>query len=157
MPKTKRPRSQAGTALFRRVPPEERVLLLSHCQRPSQTCPGKFSREGLTCPPGCALDCNLLVLRRAAEQLHYLGVCIAAGGAQSIRFVVERKPRGIVAIACRKELREGLAAVRKLVREKVLADTAVLTVPLAQDGCVDTTVDMDTALAAIRLRACGGI
>jgi hypothetical protein len=127
------------------------VLLLSHCQRPSQTCPGKFSRRGLVCPPECQADCNLARLREAALALAYAGVCIAAGGAQAVMFVKELKPQGIVAIACRKELDEGLAAVRQLSRETGLPAPPVVTVPLLTDGCVDTVADMQQALQAIRL------
>lgn len=136
-----------------RVPPAERVLLLSHCQKPSQTCPGKFSPDGLVCPPGCAVACNLHTLWQAAVEMGYKGVCIAAGGAQAVQFIKKHGPHGIVAIACHKELDEGIAAVREMGRENAGSVPPVVTVPLEKDGCVDTTVDMTLALAAIRLGA----
>ena len=136
-----------------RVPPAERVLLLSHCQKPSQTCPGKFSRDGLVCPPGCAVACNLRTLWQAAAELGYKGFCIAAGGAQAVQFIKKHNPHGIVAIACHKELYEGIDAVREMGRESAGPVPPVVTVPLEKDGCVDTTVNMTLALAAIRLGA----
>jgi len=52
----------------------------------------------------------------------------------------------VVAIACAKELREG---------EEALADLGpappfVAVVPLSRDGCVDTEVNLDAALALLR-------
>lgn len=134
-----------------RVIPSQRVLLLSHCQRPSQTCPGKFEKAGLRCPDDCRETCNLAVLRRTAIELGYLGVCIAAGGAQALKFVKDKRPGGVVAIACHKELDEGVTAINALVGADFDVMPPVVTVPLLRDGCVDTEVDMGLALAAIRL------
>ncbi len=132
------------------VEPAERVLLLSHCMRPSQTCPGKFSKEGLQCPADCKISCVLLIARRAAAELGYKGVCIAAGGAQALRFVKERKPHGIIAVACDKELEEGVQSVAKLA-DQLEEPPAIMVVPLLKDGCVDTEVDEAAMLRAIRL------
>ncbi|HEX2924492.1 MAG TPA: DUF116 domain-containing protein, partial [Chloroflexota bacterium] len=79
--------------------PTERVLLLSHCMRPSSRCPAKFARDGLQCPEACAEDCVVGRLRRAALELGYKGVCIAAGGTMALNYVAEQDPRGIVAVA----------------------------------------------------------
>jgi hypothetical protein len=132
------------------IAPSERVLLLSHCLRPSQTCPAKFNKEGLQCLADCQLDCAILHVRKAAIELGYKGVCIAAGGAQALRFVKERKPRGIIAVACDKELEEGVQSVAKLADQLVETPT-IIVVPLLKDGCVDTEVDEAAVLRAIRL------
>ena len=129
-------------------PPGERVLLLSHCLRPSRTCPGKPGRSGLVCPDSCTEDCVLGRLRRRALELGYAGVCIAAGGAMALRFVTEMRPRAIVAIACHKELAEGVEAVTAMAEGPA---PPIVTVPLATDGCIDTEVDEEDALAAISL------
>ncbi|MGQ9683832.1 MAG: DUF116 domain-containing protein [Anaerolineae bacterium] len=139
--------SNARDDLARR-PPGERVLLLSHCLRPSRTCPGKPGRRGLVCPDGCAEDCVLGRLRKRALELGYAGVCIAAGGAMALRFVAEMRPRAIVAIACHKELAEGIEAVAAMSKGKA---PPIVAVPLATDGCIDTQVDEEDALAAINL------
>ncbi len=130
------------------VPPGERVLLLPHCLRPSQTCPGRPSRDGFQCPSDCRESCSIRVLREEAVRLGYKGVCIAPGGALAARFVEETAPRAVVAIACRKELEEGVQAVRKRRR-----GPQVVAIPLLRDGCVDTEVDLAEALAALRSSA----
>lgn len=131
----------------------ERVLLLAHCLRPSQTCPGRQSRMGLVCPEGCRENCVAGRLRRAALALGYKGVCIAAGGSMALRFVAEHRPRAIVAVACVKELQAGEAAVRETPRPGQ-EQLVVVPVALSRDGCVDTEVDETQALRAIAV-GCG--
>lgn len=130
------------------VPPADRILLLSHCLRPSQTCPGKFSKQGLECPEDCTQDCVLLRFRQAAQRWGYKGVCIAAGGAMALRFVKEKLPKGIVAVACHKELEAGVDAVSAMTQE-LDELPAIVVVPLSKDGCVDCEVDAEQVMAAI--------
>ncbi len=128
------------------IPAEERVLLLPHCLRPSDRCPGKPGREGFVCPESCpVLDCPIRILREEAERLGYKGVCVAPGGALALRFVQEKKPRAVVAVACQKELLEGKEEVGKLPDPPV-----VEVLPLLRDGCVDTAVDLSAALGLLR-------
>ncbi|MGB9757070.1 MAG: DUF116 domain-containing protein [Candidatus Bipolaricaulaceae bacterium] len=128
------------------IPAPERVLLLPHCLRPSERCPGRPSREGFQCPPDCPVeDCPIKILRGEAERLGYKGVCVAPGGALALRYVQEKKPRLVVAVACQKELAEGKEAVAKL-----NDPPAVVTLPLLRDGCVDTAVDLPAALCLLR-------
>jgi hypothetical protein len=125
------------------VPFAQRVLLLPHCLRPSQDCPGKMTKQGLDCT-GCSLvDCAIHQLRAAAAEAGYGGVCVSPGGRLAVRFLAARQPAGVVAIACHKELEEGLEAIAEM--EWANGEPAVATVPLAQDGCVDTEVDVATA------------
>lgn len=63
----------------------------------------------------------------------------------ALRFVEEKRPRLVVAVACMKELLEGEEAVGKLANPP-----EVLTLPLLRDGCVDTEVDLSAALGLIR-------
>lgn len=129
---------------FLGIPACERVLLLPHCLRPSAGCPGRPTREGFQCPPDCPVEgCAIKVLRAEAERLGYKGVCVAPGGALALRYVEEKKPRLVVAVACQKELWEGEEAVRRLGQVPL-----VLSLPLLRDGCVDTVVDLT---AAVRL------
>ncbi len=129
-----------------RIPPGERVLLLPHCLRPSQTCPGRPSRQGFQCPADCAEACPIKILRQEALRLGYKGVCVAPGGALALRFVQETRPRAVVAVACAKELQEGEEAVASLGSEQPL----VAVVPLSRDGCVDTEVNLGEVLALLR-------
>lgn len=131
---------------FSGIPANERVLLLPHCLRPSDRCPGRPTKEGFQCPPSCpAVDCPIRILRAEAERLGYKGVCVAPGGALAVRFVQEKKPRLVVAVACQKELLEGKEAVGKME-----GAPAVAALPLLRDGCVDTEVDLSAALRLLR-------
>ena len=135
--------------LFSHTDPAERILLLSHCLRPSQSCPAKYDKRGLICIDDCKEDCVIGRLRKAALELKYKGVCIAPGGSLAIKYVKETKPAGIVAIACRKELQEGVESVREFSDDKDMP--VIVSVPLTKDGCVDTEVDETLAMNAIHL------
>ena len=125
------------------VPFARRVLLLPHCLRPSQDCPGKMTKQGLDCA-GCSLaDCPIYRLRAVADEAGYGGVCVAPGGRLAVRFLAERQPSGVIAIACDEELEEGLEAIAEM--EWSGGEPVVVTVPLTQDGCVDTEVDVPMA------------
>ncbi len=137
--------------------PAERVLLLSHCMRPSLSCPGKFTKRGLVCPDDCQEDCSVGRLSRAALSAGYKGVCIAAGGAMAVRFVVEQDPRAIVAVACARELGEGVDAVGAIAKDSDRQAPAIVVVPLTKDGCVDTEVDEDLALETISAGCRAGV
>ena len=126
-----------------RVPFSQRVLLLPHCLRPSQDCPGKMTKQGLDCT-GCTLvACPIYRLRASALKAGYDGVCVAPGGRLAVRFLAERQPAGVIAIACEKELEEGLEAIAQM--DWDAGPPAVVTFPLLQDGCVDTKVDVEAA------------
>ncbi|MGC9529253.1 MAG: DUF116 domain-containing protein [Candidatus Bipolaricaulaceae bacterium] len=138
---------QGEERTFAAVPPGERLLLLPHCLRPSAACPGRPSRDGFQCPPDCRQACAIGRLRRAAEAAGYKGVCVAPGGSLALRFIKELRPQAILAIACHKELAEGVEAVAELDGPR----PAVLTLPLLRDGCVDTEVSVEEALRLVQL------
>jgi len=127
----------------------QRVLLLPHCLRRADTCQGKYTKQGLECSE-CNPDCPANQLRQAAIRLGYKGVCIAPGGRLAIKYVEENRPLGIVAVACQKELQDGVHGVRELVGNG-LKMIPIVVVPLSQDGCVNTEVDIKLALEKIAL------
>ena len=128
------------------IVPSERVLLLPHCLRQSNTCSAKYDHEGLQCA-GCNPQCSVNRLRSMALDCGYKGVCVAPGGHLALKYVREKRPRAIVAVACSKELEEGVQGVRQLAAE-ALAPLIVI-VPLIKDGCIDTQVDDDGARSII--------
>jgi hypothetical protein len=132
------------------IHPSQRILLLPHCLRPSQTCLGKYTKQGLECLEDCAEDCTIGRLRRAALRLGYKGVCIAPGGRLAVGYVKENSPKGIVAVACQKELEEGIHGVRELSGSDELT-LPIVVIPLTKDGCVDTEVDEEQALKIVAL------
>jgi geranylgeranyl diphosphate synthase type II len=129
------------------VPPERRMLLLPHCLRPAQGCPGTMTREGLICGDCDNPSCAVRPLREAAEKAGYLTVCVAPGGRLAVRRVAETHPEAIVAVACAKELAEGVAAVQALGWNG--STPPIVQIPLLQDGCVNTEVDVAAAIALI--------
>ncbi len=133
---------------LKHISPSQRVLLLPHCLRPSQSCPGKYTKQGLECPESCTEVCATGRLRRAALNLGYKGVCIAPGGQLALRYIKEKSPQGIVAVACQKELEEGIQGVQELTGNKELSPI-IMVIPLEIDGCIDTEVDIERALDVI--------
>ncbi len=138
---------QANSNGLSDIPYTQRVLLLPHCLRPSQDCPGKMTKQGLDCTGCTRADCAIYQLRAQAIQAGYQGVCIAPGGRLAVRFLSEQQPAGVVAIACDKELEEGLEAVDQL--DWTNGQPVVTVIPLSKDGCVDTEVDVVQACSII--------
>ena len=134
-----------------RIPFARRVLLLPHCLRPSQGCSGQMTKQGLDCT-GCVRgDCAIFQLRTAAIEVGYMATCVSPGGRLAAKFVAERAPAGVIAVACRKELEEGLDTARKT--EWTEGMPAAALIPLLRDGCVDTEVDIAAAQVIIRTYA----
>lgn len=129
------------------VPFDERVLLLPHCLRPSQGCPGKMTKQGLDCTGCTHTECAVYQLRAAAIEAGYKGVCVAPGGRLAVRFLAAQQPAGVVAVACQQELEEGIEAIDKMEWEH--DHPLVSVVPLLRDGCVDTEVDVEMARSVI--------
>jgi hypothetical protein len=66
----------------------------------------------------------------------------------ALKFVAEMQPCGILAVACARELAEGIEAVGKASGGN--GDRpAIVVVPLTRDGCHDTEVDLEQALGAL--------
>jgi hypothetical protein len=132
-----------------RIDTSERILLLPHCLRRSETCQGKYTRWGLECCQ-CNPDCPVNRLSQAAVKLGYKGVCIAPGGRLAVNYVKETKPKAIVAVACQKELEEGIHEVRELAGNNY-SIPPIAVIPLSKDGCIDTEVDEKQAFEMISL------
>jgi hypothetical protein len=126
--------------------PSERILLLPHCLRKSNSCKATYDKHGLKCA-GCNPDCSVNKLRREALKHGYKGVCVAPGGHMAVNFIREYLPKAIVAIACAKELEEGIGEVKKWIDEKIAP--IMVIVPLLKDGCLDTEVDEARAIEVI--------
>lgn len=134
------------------ISPSNRILLISHCLRSSEKCTARMTKTGLMCRDDCPDRCTVGRLRRLAEKLGYKGVCIAPGGSMALKFIKRNKPEGIVAIACMKELEEGVCAVREFLEVGSKEGSPIIVpVPLLIDGCVDTEVDEEEAKRIISL------
>ena len=128
------------------IAPAERILLLPHCLRHSSACQAIYNQNGLQCQ-GCDPDCAVNRLTTAAIRNGYKAVCVAPGGKLAIKFVKEKRPKAIVAVACDKELAEGMQGVNELEKESI--NPVMVVLPLVKDGCVDTEVDIEEAIKVI--------
>jgi squalene-hopene/tetraprenyl-beta-curcumene cyclase len=129
------------------VPPGERILLLPHCLRRSAVCAAKPSEQGLQCA-SCTAECPINRLRRKALELGYREVCVASGGHMALKHVADSKPSAVVAVACVKELAEGIEGVKALMSGDS-PPPPIAIIPLTKDGCIDTEVDIEQALRVI--------
>ena len=148
--------SKQSEERFRSIKPDQRVLLVSHCLRSSEKCMAKMTKTGLGCRDDCSNRCSIGKLRILAEKQGYKGICIAPGGSMAIKFIREKNPKGIVAIACMKELAEGVSAVEELKGSEKDNGSSnnvpiIISVPLLKDGCVDTEVNEEEAERIIKL------
>jgi hypothetical protein len=130
------------------VPLSRRLLLLPHCLRLAEGCPGKMTPSGLDCS-GCEhSECKIHAILRAAIEAGYENICVAPGGRLAVKRVAQTRPAAIVAVACDKELREGVAAVEALDWDGD-GPPIIVQIPLLRDGCVNTDVDMAQVKSAL--------
>lgn len=141
--KNRKTRRTAG----RSIQAEDTILLLPHCLRVSSTCRATAGEDGLECVE-CNAACQVNLLRKAAMEMGYRGVCIAPGGSLALKYVKKTKPLAIVAVACEKELSEGVTNVKELFGGNGEAPEVTI-IPLVKDGCIDTRVDIKKAIAEI--------
>src|SRR3954467_11001454 len=115
------------------VPFERRLLLLPKCLRVEAKCPAPFDEFGLLCKQ-CGL-CSIQDLQAEAEKLGY-AVLVAEGSAIVMSLIQTGKIEAIVGISCLPVLERTFPYVEA-------AATPAVAVPLLQDDCIDTTVDID--------------
>ena len=93
-------------AYLRRYPPENVLVLLPHCLQ-HQACREPV-REAIRNCKGCG-RCKMKDLRELAERLG-VQVHVASGGREAADRARAREVRAILAVACSKELSEGIRA-----------------------------------------------
>jgi len=64
-----------------------------------------------------------------------------------LRYLVEQQPEGVVAVGCDRELLDGREAMEEM--EWQCGGIRATGVPLLEDGCVDTVVDLEAARSVI--------
>lgn len=104
--------------------------------------------EGIECEHNCIESCVIRKFRETALKLGYQCVSIAAGGSMALNVVKKYKPKGIVAIACSKELKDGIEGVEKMFGDN---KPVIVVIPLTKVGCVDTEVDVEHVMKVINL------
>jgi len=121
---------------FMNTPNDQRILFLPHCLRIAEKCKGKYTDEGLICRH-CQKECRVHLITTEAQKLGYK-CFVVPGGAMVFNIAKKYKPKGVVAVACFNELKEGAA------RSSGDYNVPFQLVPLLKDGCVNTDVDVET-------------
>ncbi len=115
------------------VPYERRLLLLPKCLRIESKCPAPFDEFGLLCKQ-CGL-CSIQDLQMEAERLGY-AVLVAEGSAVVMSLIQTGKIEAIVGVSC-------LSVLERAFPYMEAAAVPGVAIPLLQDDCIDTTVDLD--------------
>src|SRR5215207_5985924 len=123
------------------IPYERRLLLMPKCLRVEARCPAPFDEFGLLCKK-CGL-CSIQDLQTEAERLGY-AVLVAEGSAIVMAIIETGKIDAIVGVSC-------LSVLEKAFPFMEAAAVPGIAIPLLQDDCVDTNVDLDTVWEIIHL------
>jgi geranylgeranyl pyrophosphate synthase len=125
------------------VPFERRLLLMPKCLREENRCPAPFDEFGLLCKQ-CGL-CSIQDFQAEAERLGY-AVLVAEGSALVMAMVQTGTIHAIVGVSCMPVLEKTFPHVQA-------AAIPAVAVPLLQDDCIDTAVDVDWVWDYIHLEA----
>jgi geranylgeranyl pyrophosphate synthase len=123
------------------VPYDRRLLLLPKCLRVEDKCPAPFDDFGLLCK-NCGL-CSIQELQAEAERLGYAVPC-AEGSAIVMAIIQTGKIDAIVGVSC-------LSVLEKAFPYMESAAIPGIAIPLLQDDCKDTTIDLEWVWDVIHL------
>lgn len=123
------------------VPYERRLLLLPKCLRVEDKCPAPFDEFGLLCKQ-CGL-CTIQDLQAEAERLGY-AVLVAEGSAIVMAIIETGKIDAVVGVSC-------LSVLERAFPHMEAAAIPGIAIPLLQDDCADTTVDLEWIWDVIHL------
>lgn len=125
--------AEANREALATVPYERRLLLLPKCLRVEERCPAPFDEFGLLCKQ-CGL-CTIQDLQNEAERLGY-AVLVAEGSALVMAIIQTGKIDAIVGVSC-------LSVLEKAFPYMESAAIPGVAVPLLQDDCKDTGIDVE--------------
>jgi geranylgeranyl pyrophosphate synthase len=120
---------------------DRRLLLLPKCLRVEDKCPAPFDEFGLLCKQ-CGL-CTIQELQSEAERLGY-AVLVAEGSALVMAIIQTGKIDAIIGVSC-------LSVLEKAFPYMESAAIPGIAIPLLQDDCKDTTIDLDWVWDVIHL------
>jgi len=123
------------------VPFDRRLLLLPKCLRVEDKCPAPFDEFGLLCKQ-CGL-CTIQDLQEEAERLGY-AVLVAEGSALVMALIQSGKVDAIVGVSC-------LSVLERAFPYMEAAAIPGVAIPLLQDDCRDTAVDIDWVWSVVHL------
>src|SRR3990170_1517341 len=109
------------------------ILPMPKCLRVEAKCPAPFDEFGLLCKK-CGL-CSIQDLQEEAERLGY-AVLVAEGSAIVMSIIETGKIEAIVGVSC-------ISVLERAFPYMEAAAIPGVAVPLLNDDCIDTTVDLD--------------
>ncbi len=115
------------------VPFDRRLLLLPQCLRDKARCQAEIDEFGLLCHRCGA--CPIHELQAEAERLGYV-VLVAEGTTVVTSLIQEGKIEAVVGVGC-------LAGLERVFPYTEAAAVPGVAIPLLNDGCADTSVDLD--------------
>ena len=124
-----------------RIPYDRRLLLLPKCLRVEEKCPAPFDEFGLLCKE-CGL-CSIQDLTVEGERLGY-AVLVAEGSAIVRQMIETGKIEAIVGVSC-------INVLEKCFPHVEATAIPAVAIPLLQDDCVNTNVDLDWVWDVIHL------
>src|SRR5215203_5120619 len=135
--------NEVWTEQLATVPFDRRLLLLPKCMRVEDKCPAPFDEFGLLCKQ-CGL-CTIQDLQEEAERLGY-AVLVAEGSALVMALIQSGKIDAIVGVSC-------LSVLERAFPYMEAAAIPGVAIPLLQDDCIDTNVDLDWVWDYIHLNS----
>jgi geranylgeranyl diphosphate synthase, type II len=133
--------NEVWTEQLATVPFDRRLLLLPKCMRVEDKCPAPFDEFGLLCKQ-CGL-CTIQDLQEEAERLGY-AVLVAEGSALVMALIQSGKIDAIVGVSC-------LSVLERAFPYMEAAAIPGIAIPLLQDDCKDTAVDIDWVWSVVHL------
>lgn len=123
------------------IPFEKRLLLLPKCLRNQDECRASLDEFGLVCRH-CG-QCIINELKSQAEQLGY-AVLIAEGSPVVTSLIESGKIEAVVGVSC-------LSVLQEVYPYMEAGAVPGIAIPLLQDGCANTSADIDWVWDAIYL------
>ncbi|MCG8457806.1 MAG: polyprenyl synthetase family protein, partial [Holophagales bacterium] len=123
------------------IPYERRLLLLPKCLRVEEHCPAPFDELGLLCKK-CGM-CSIEDLQEEAERMGY-AVLVAEGSPIVMAIIETGQIEAIVGVSC-------LSVLERVYGYMEAAAIPGVAIPLLQDDCLDTNVDLDWIWDAVHL------
>ncbi len=121
------------------IPFEKRLLLLPKCLRSAEECPAEFDEVGLVCEH-CG-RCIINEFKSQAERLGY-AVLIAEGSPVVMSLIETGEIEAVVGVSC-------LSVLERVFPYMEAGAVPGIAIPLLQDGCANTSVDVDWVWDAI--------
>jgi geranylgeranyl pyrophosphate synthase len=121
------------------IPYEKRLLLLPKCLRNADGCPASFDEIGLLCER-CG-RCVIGDLKEQAERLGY-AVLVAEGSPVVMSLIESGRIEGVVGASC-------LPVLERVYPYMEAGAVPGIAIPLLQNGCANTSADLDWLWEAI--------